>query len=580
MKLPVADTKTARRRLAHLVMEHRAQVALVLTLQTLASLSVVSIPTLVGVMIDVVRAGADKTWILTLLGITAGMVILASVFTWLANYRARVFGELIFHRLRVDLVKALTHLPLSTVESAGAGDLLARTSHDLRSVSHVVRNGMSALLSVTITFIATVGMAMTTSWPLGLTMLVGLPVIVLALRWYYPRVVPAYQAVAHNQSVVSGLMSESLDQAETVDTMRLGPIRRGRIDTLLVEKWRVERYTAAMRVLLFIVLVFFTLTPLLAIIAVGVWLMPSGAVTAGQITAVALLGYQMRGPVWEATFWLDELQFAMVSLRRIFGVSTVTPDRTVRASGIQPGPITATNVCYEYEAGRPVLHNLDLQLRPGERLAIVGPSGAGKSTFGRMLAGIHPPTSGTVTINGVPLVDLPEDELRRHTVLVTQEHHVFVGTLADNLRLALPKDVTATDQELLDALAAVGAGSWVGSLEHGIDTKVGAGGVELSPSQAQQLALARIIVMDPHTLVLDEATSLIDASDAENVERSLGALLAGRTVVAIAHRLHTAHDADRVAVMVDGRIVELGSHDDLVSRGGVYADLWEKWNRR
>jgi ABC-type multidrug transport system fused ATPase/permease subunit len=216
-----------------------------------------------------------------------------------------------------------------------------------------------------------------------------------------------------------------------------------------------------------------------------------------------------------------------------------------------------------------VLEEVDLELQPGERLAIVGPSGAGKSTLGRLLAGVHPPGRGRVTVGGADLIGLAVEDLRREVSLVTQEHHVFAGTVADNLRLAVPDATVAQLQAALDAV------DWIGIP---MDEPVGPNGRALSPAQSQQLALARLVLADPHTLVLDEATALLDPRAARHLERSLSAVLQGRTVVAIAHRLHTASDADRVAVVEDGRIVELGTHDELVTKGGSYAALWRSWH--
>ena len=174
----------------------------------------------------------------------------------------------------------------------------------------------------------------------------------------------------------------------------------------------------------------------------------------------------------------------------------------------------------------------------------------------------------------MPLVDLELETLRREVALVTQEQHVFVGTLADNLRLAR---AGSSDVELAAALDAVDATAWVEALPEGIETVVGAGGAPLTPAQTQQLALARLVLADPHTLVLDEATSLLDPRAARHLERSLASVLTGRTVVAIAHRLHTAHDADRVAVVENGLLQELGTHDELIASKGAYAALWESW---
>ncbi|PRY20768.1 ABC transporter ATP-binding protein [Pseudosporangium ferrugineum] len=227
--------------------------------------------------------------------------------------------------------------------------------------------------------------------------------------------------------------------------------------------------------------------------------------------------------------------------------------------------IEVRGVRFVYEPGRDVLLDVDLTVRPGERLAVVGLSGAGKSTLGRLIAGLDRPHTGSVTVGGVPPADLPPDELRRHVVLVTQEHHIFRESLRDNLIVAAPDDV------LRRALRTVGA-DWADDLDADLGENPPDG------ARAQQLALARVVLADPHTVILDEATALLDPTAARDAERALAAVLHDRTVIAIAHRLQTAHDADRVAVMEGGRIIELGSHDELLRACGPYASLWASWH--
>jgi ABC-type multidrug transport system fused ATPase/permease subunit len=362
-----------------------------------------------------------------------------------------------------------------------------------------------------------------------------------------------------------------------VETLNMADVRIRRTEDDLKDAFAAERRTLFLRSVWFPTAELSYVLPVAATLAWGAWLVSQGNATVGQVTAVVLYMVQIVDPVDRLVSWLDELQVGTSSLARVVGIAKVPDDRQPTDAVPQDEDINASDVRYAYVDHQDVLHGISLQLEPGERLAMVGPSGAGKSTLGRLLAGIHPTRTGTVEVGGVPLVDLDLKQLRREVVLVTQEHHVFVGTLRDNLALAAP---AATDEELRQALAAVDALEWADALPERLDTVVGSGGHAIGPAQAQQIALTRIVLADPHTLVLDEATSLLDPRAARHLERSLSAVLDGRTVVAIAHRLHTAHDADRVAVVEDGRISELGSHHELVEHGEAYAALWESWHGR
>jgi ABC-type multidrug transport system fused ATPase/permease subunit len=406
--------------------------------------------------------------------------------------------------------------------------------------------------------------------------LLGVPPLVIGLWWYLRRAKAGYLRENASYSAINASLTETVEGARTVEALGLGPHLIRQIDRDIAGSYAAEKYTLFLRTVFFPSVEVAYLIPTVATLLFGGYLYTQGSVSLGDVTAATLYVQMLIDPVDRVVSILDELQVGAASLARLLGVAHVPDDRTATGRLPTGEQVETRDVRFSYVDGRDVLHGIDMSVGVGERIAMVGPSGAGKSTLGRLLAGIHPPRTGSVTVGGVGLTELPLAELRGHVALVTQEHHVFVGTLRENLALAL--DGEATDDRLLEALDAVDARGWVEALPEGLDTVVGSGGRSLTAPQAQQLALARLVLADPHTLVLDEATSLIDPRAARHLERSLAAVLEGRTVVAIAHRLFSAHDADRVAVVEDGRISEFGSHDELVEEGGSYAALWESWH--
>ncbi|MGB0101161.1 MAG: ABC transporter ATP-binding protein, partial [Nocardioides sp.] len=419
--------------------------------------------------------------------------------------------------------------------------------------------------------------AISVGWWVALPCLLGVPPLVIGLRWYLKRAKAGYLRESATYSQINATLTETVEGARTVEALGLRDERVRAVDADIEQSYWAERYTLYLRTVFFPSMETAYLIPTVTTLLFGGYLYTQGEVTLGAVTTATLYVQMLIDPVDRIVSILDELQLGAASLARLLGVAQVPDDR--EATGREPDgeKIDAQDVRFSYVEGRDVLHGVDLSVGVGERIAMVGPSGAGKSTLGRLLAGIHPPRTGSVTVGGVGLTELPLGDLRGHVALVTQEHHVFAGTLRDNLALARPG---SHDADLRGALAAVDALAWVEALPDGLQTEVGSGGRALSAAQAQQVALARLVLADPHTLVLDEATSLIDPRAARHLERSLAAVLEGRTVIAIAHRLFSAHDADRVAVVEDGRIAELGSHDELVAAGGSYAALWDSWHGR
>ncbi|MDN0193987.1 ABC transporter ATP-binding protein [Streptomyces sp. S.PNR 29] len=579
--LPVASARHVHAYAWRLALRHPRQLAVCVGLYGLATLFGLVAPRLVGVLVGEVGDGVDHVDRITLLIIAA--VCVQAVLIRTAMYASAKLGERVLAEMREEFVDAVLALPLPTVERAGTGDLVTRSTRDVDMLSRTVRLAIPDAFTALMTIVLTLGALLLTGPLLTLPCLVAVPVLWAATRWYLARARAGYLRQAASYSALTDGLTETVEGARTVEAFGFGNRRAQRVDDDIAHSYAAERYTLRLRTVYLPISDTAYAMPVVATIIFGGMFYIHGRVTLSAVTAAVLYVQQLLEPVDRLLFWLDELQVGGASMARVLGVSqavadaqatTPGPDRSARPRSDGRG-ITVKGVSYAYREGHEVLHGIDLEVVQGERLAIVGPSGAGKSTLGRLLAGIHAPREGVVAVGGKPLVELPLQGLRREVALVTQEQHVFQGTLRDNLIMAAPD---ARDSDLRAALEAVGAWGWAADV--GLDTEVGSGGVELSPAQSQQLALARIILADPHTLVLDEATSLIVPRTARQLERSVAAALDGRTVIAIAHRLHTAHDADRVAVMVDGRIAELGRHDELVRQGGHYAALWHSWHGR
>jgi ABC-type multidrug transport system fused ATPase/permease subunit len=574
-QLPVADTTVVRAYAKRLIAQHRAPLLRMLSLYGLAAVMALVPAYVIG---EITNYAADHQLTSSRISVDVSILVVSSLLYALLSYFARrrsyILGESVFAQLREEFLQSVLALPLVEVERAGTGDLLSRTTNDIEALSRTVRFAMPEWLVAIVQAVLTL-IAMAFVSPLAtIASLVSLPFVFFSTRYYLRYATPGYRRERMSYATMSGSVSETAEGARTIDAHRLSQRQARRIEGNIRESFYAEMYTLLLRMIWFPIVESAFALAVATTLAWSGWLALHHHITIGAATTVTLYVVQINDPIDRIVAWLDELQIGQTSLARLVGVSVVRDDRPTE--GVEPTneTITMHDVHYAYRPGYDVLNGLSLTIQPGERLAIVGPSGAGKSTIGRLLAGIDAPRSGSVMVGDVALASMPLPMLRRHVALVTQEHHIFIGSVRENLALAKPE---APDEEIVNALEAVDAIEWVRALPDGLATELGTTGYQVTPAQAQQLALARLVLSDPHTLVLDEATALLDPRAARHLERSLSAVLRGRTVIAIAHRLHTAHDADRVCVVVDGKIAELGTHDELVALNGEYASLWSSW---
>jgi ATP-binding cassette subfamily C protein len=564
--LPIAGGRRVLREVGAVIGRRPWRLGLLIVVLVAAAAAGIVPPLALGAVVDVVAAGdADLSRVWMLGAAMAVAVVAGSVLGAVGMVAASGMFERMLAELRERMVESAFRLPQARVERAGTGDVIARAGDDVAEVSGAIPTVVPALVGALFAIVVTlVGMVALDIW-YAVALLVLIPIHVFAVRGYL-RTAPGVYAA--ERAAMATRAQRLLDSLRGIDSVRAYGLAQPHREGIAAASWSVVRWSMRARM---IQNVFFgrlnvaEFVGMAGLLIVGFVLVSTGAGTIGGTTAAMLLFLRLFGPINQLLFVVDELQSAFASLGRIVGVISMErdPQSIPAARPAAPGgSLRIASLGHSYVPGHPVLSDIDLWVRPGERVAVVGASGAGKTTLAALVAGVHDAETGHVEAAGP-------------VMLVTQEVHVFDATLRENLSWAAP---AADDTRLTDALTRVGGERLLRRLGGGLDEPLGASGASLTPAEAQQIALARVLLADPAIVVLDEATAEAGSSEAGLLESAAVEATRGRTALIVAHRLNQAAAADRVVLMERGRIIEQGKHDDLVAAGGSYARLWNAWS--
>ncbi len=561
--------------------EFREGLGLTLLLAVVATAGRVVVPVAVQQTIDegLLRPGGPD---LGLVRLACGLAFVAVLVTAVANYftNVRIYRttESGLSALRVRAFRRVHDLSVLHQAAERRGSLVSRVTSDVDAMSTFMQWGGLLVVVSTVQLLLATGLMLFWSWQLTLLVYVCFVPLALAVRVLQRRLQQAYRVVRERVGEMLGVVAESVVGAQVIRAYAVQGRTTSRLDSAVdaarVAQTRAQRLAA----------ITFSSGELIAalatgaVVVVGVLLGVAGDITTGRLVGFLFLVTLFIQPVQVATELLNEAQNAIAGLRRVLGVLDTPSDVADPGDGLPlpEGPVQVRfeHVEFAYPGGRPVLHDVDLELAPRTRVAVVGETGSGKTTFAKLLTRLMDPTSGRVLLSGVPLDQVSFASLRRRVVMVPQDGFLFDSTVAANVRFGrLP----ASDDDITLAFHELGLSDWLEQLPDGLHTSVGERGESLSVGERQLVAITRAYIADPDLLVLDEATSAVDPATEVRLQRALDSLTRGRTTVAIAHRLSTAEAADEVLVVEDGVVVQRGPHRDLLAQDGPYARMHASW---
>ncbi|MER7544189.1 ABC transporter ATP-binding protein [Actinomadura sp.] len=562
--------------------EFRAGLAGTIALALVSTAGRVVVPIAVQQTIDkgVGRPGGpDIAFIRTAVLLCAVAVLVTAVCAYLMNVRLYKTSEGGLAGLRVKAFRHVHDLSMLTQSGERRGALVSRVTSDVDQISQFMQSGgLMFIVSIGQLFVASVLMVVY-SWQLALLVWVAFLPLAFALRRFQRILSAAYFRVRERMGDLLAAVGESVVGAPVIRAYA-SEERTGRRVDETVEAYRSAQTRAqAMVALTFPVSELVAALATAAVVIAGTLLGIAGQVSAGELVAFLFLVTLFVSPMQTATEVLNEAQNAIAGWRRVLGVLDTVPDVADPGDAgvtLPRGPIEVRfeSVGFAYPGGPPVLHDVNVDIAPRSRVAVVGQTGSGKTTFAKLLTRLMDPVSGRILVDGVPLTGIRFSSLRERIVMVPQDGFLFDASLGDNIRYGRPD---ASDEDLVLALTELGLADWLDGLPQGLDTPVGQRGESLSAGERQLVALARAYIADPDLLVLDEATSAVDPATEVRIQRALDGVTRGRTAIAIAHRLSTAEAADEVIVFEAGRVVQRGPHAVLAAEPGVYADLHASW---
>lgn len=579
-KLNRTQTRVVLARSIRMAGEFRRHAAWALVLVTITVLCTLAGPVLVRHGIDAgIKAKDTRALNMTVVAYLV-VVAIAYVIGRMQYVVLNKAGEGFLRLLRVKVFAQLQRQSMAFFDREKAGVLVARMTADIESMAELVQWGLMQFLSAFLLLFLAFFLLLSLSWQLTLITLIVFPFLIAASVKFQRDSNRAYLEVREKVGANLSALQEGITGVRVIQAYAREDEQIRRFEESNRALFRSHMYSVKVSTWYFGLIEFAGIASSALIVGVGGWLVHQGTVSLGTVVAFVLLLANLFDPVQQLSQLYNTLQSAAAALHKLFGILDAVPDVNESESPVSlpaTGDVEVRDISFTYASGsQPALSNVSVTLTAGTRLALVGPTGAGKSTLAKLMARLYDPQTGHVLFGGVDLRDASLEDLRKRIVVIPQEGFLFDGSVRDNLLIARPD---ATEDMLLGALNNLGLRERFESLPEGLDTQVRERGSRLSAGERQLVALSRAALVDPAVLVLDEATSNLDPGTEMLIEAALEKLMAGRSVIVVAHRLSTVQRADKIAVVSDARISEIGTHDELIALGGHYAALVNNWNK-